>query len=139
MNNNFLAVLNSIKESGGATYHMQTGELNPNSGYIVALHGFEKTFEFHPNPNIFQEQVLSYLTKDILDQIYDRADIYLGFWLHEGKIYFDIVEKIDNLNTAIFEGRRNKQKAIRDCANKKDIFLSAEISADPDIQTDKKY
>jgi hypothetical protein len=111
----------------------------PSSGYIVAQKGFEKAFDFYPNLNVFQEQVLSYLHKDILSQISNRTDVYLGFWLNESKIYFDIVERIHDRETAIKEGIRNGQKSIWDASNQKEIFLVTRVSNDPDIETDKKY
>ena len=134
---NLLNVFNRIVENGGATYNLYTGELNPDNGYMVAQKGFEKVFAFDSNPNAFSEQIKSYLTKDIMDQISNRIDLYLGFWLHEGKIYFDIVERIDSLETALTEGKRNGQKAIYDAANKKEIFLTVEVSADPDFEDEK--
>ena len=132
---NFLNVFNSIVENGGATYNMRTRELNPDSGYMVAQKGFEKVFDFYPNPNVFSEQIQSYLTKDILNQIHDRTDIYLGFWLKDDKIYFDIVDRIMDRSTAIIEGRRNGQFAIYDANEKKDIevHLGKKVSDDSDL------
>jgi len=139
---NLLSVYNSIVKTGGATYNLYTGEFNPDSGYGVAQKGFEHVFDFYQNPNIFSEQVRSYLKHGILDQIYNRSDIYLGFWLNEGKIYFDIVERIPYLETAIAEGKRNEQKAIRDFANNVDIWLdkpTTKVSNDPDLEFDRKH
>jgi len=132
---NFLNVFNSIIENGGATYNINTSELNPGSGYMVAQKGFEKIFDFYRNPNVFSEQVQSYLTKDIWEQIYNRPDIYLGFWLKDGKIYFDIVNRITDRTTAILEGRKNEQLAIYDANEKKEIeiHLGNKVSNDSDL------
>ena len=132
---NFLNVYNCIVENGGATYNIVTGELNPTSGYMVAQKGFEKVFDFYPNYNVFSEQVRSYLIKEILDQIICRSDIYLGFWLKDGKIYFDIVDRIMDRDTAIREGRRNQQLSIYDANEKKDIevHLGRSVANDPDL------
>jgi hypothetical protein len=132
---NFLNVFNSVVENGGATYNIRTRELNPDSGYMVARKEFEKVFHFCQNPNVFSEQIQSYLTKDILAQIYDRTDIYLGFWLKDGKIYFDLVDRIMDRNTAIQEGRRNGQFAIYDANEKKDIevHFGKKVSDDSDL------
>ena len=45
---NLLNVFNRIVENGGATYNLSTGEFNPNSGYGVALKGFERAFRILP-------------------------------------------------------------------------------------------
>lgn len=132
---NFLNVYNQIVENGGATYNMTTGELNPDSGYMVAQMEFEQVFDFYRNPNVFSEQVKSYLTKKILDQLICRSDIYLGFWLKDGKIYFDVVRKIADRDEAIREGRANKQIAIYDANNKVDIevHLGKCVANDSDL------
>jgi hypothetical protein len=136
---NLLNVFNSIIDTGGATYNMRTRELNPDSGYIVAQKGFEKVFDFDGKLNTFQDQIQLYLTAEIWEQIYNRVDLYIGFWVNEEKIYFDIVERIPDIETAMREGRRNEQKAIWNATSKKEIFLSVQVSNDRDIETDKKY
>jgi hypothetical protein len=132
---NFLNVFNHIVEHGGATYNMITGELNPNSGYMVGQKEFERIFDFCRNPNIFSEQVKSYLTKKVIDQLICRSDIYLGFWVKDDKIYFDIIWRMTDRNEAILEGRRNKQIAIYDANEKKDIevHLGRSVSNDSDL------
>ena len=37
-------VFKSIQNTGGASYQLETGELNPSTGYMVAIEGHEKTF-----------------------------------------------------------------------------------------------
>jgi hypothetical protein len=132
---NFLNVFNHIVEHGGATYNMTTGELNPDSGYMVAQREFEQVFDFYRNSNVFSEQIKSYLTKKVVDQLICRSDIYLGFWLKDDKIYFDVVRRMTDRNEAILEGRRNKQIAIYDANEKKDIevHLGRSVSNDSDL------
>jgi hypothetical protein len=132
---NFWNVYHAIVKNGGATYNMTTGELNPNSGYMVAQREFERVFEFYPNLNLFSLQVKSYLNKNVLDQLICRSDIYLGFWLKGGKIYFDVVRRMTDPNEAILERRRNQQIAIYDANEKKDIevHLGRTISNDSDL------
>lgn len=137
---NLWNVYNSIVKTDGATYNFATGEINPDSGYGVAQKGFEKVFEFYPSLNFFSILLKSYMTSEIWEQINNRTDIYLGVWLHKSKLYFDIVEVIPYLETAIREGRRNEQKAIRDFAGNKDIFLEIpQVSNDPDLKFDRKH
>jgi hypothetical protein len=47
----------------------------------------------------------------------------IGTWVHDGAIYFDIVQHIHDLNVAIKIARERGEIAIYDCANLKDITL----------------
>jgi hypothetical protein len=155
---NLLTVFNSIMATRGATYNVNTSELNPSTGYMVAQKGFEKVVELDGELglNQFQYEVRNYWTKDVWDQLYNRTDIYMGFWVNQGKLYIDLVERIENRETAIAEGLRNNQIAIWDAFLQKNIHLqptsyysdksvnnkyrpTLQVSNDPDIETDKKY
>lgn len=121
----------------GASYNLFTGDFNPGSGYMVALSGYEKIVEFPGNLNVFQDTMLNYLQGHVLKAMGD-ADIYLGLWFNDGKLYIDLSERIEDEPTAIKVGLARNQKAIWDATNKRDIVLT-KVSNDPDILTDKKY
>jgi hypothetical protein len=121
----------------GASYNLFTGDFNPGSGYMVALSGYEKIVGFPTTLNSFQDIMLNYLQGRILKVMGD-ADIYLGLWFNDGKLYIDLSERIEDEPTAIKVGLARNQKAIWDANNKREIFLT-KVSNDPDILTDKKY
>jgi len=121
----------------GASYNLFTGDFNPDSGYMVALSGYEKIVGFPSTLNVFQDVMLNYLQGRIL-KVMGEADIYLGFWFNEGTLCIDLSERIEDEPTAIKVGLARNQKAIWDATNKRDIVLT-KVSNDPDIQTDKHY
>jgi hypothetical protein len=121
----------------GASYNIFTGDFNPDSGYMVALDGYERTVGFPSTLNSFQEIMIDYLQGRVLKVMGD-ADIYLGFWFNEGVLCIDISERIEDEPTAIKVGLARNQKAIWDANNQREIFLK-KVSNDPDIQTDKRF
>ena len=53
----------------------------------------------------------------------DGAGIGIGTWVHDGAIYFDLLQNIQDLNIATRMAKRRGEIAIYDCKNQKDILL----------------
>lgn len=125
---NFLSVFDSIKESNGASYNLHTRELNPTTGYMVAIPGFEKSFDIPDTLNKFQDLVIAYaINREMWDKISTNPDkIFLGFWIHDGKLVVDLTENVDDLGTAYHLGVEHSQIAIYDCLKKADIKINIE-------------
>ena len=51
------------------------------------------------------------------------SGIGVGTWIHEGQIYFDLVQHLYNLDVATKLAKENGEIAIYDCANQKEILL----------------
>jgi hypothetical protein len=47
----------------------------------------------------------------------------VGTWMHEGKIYFDLVQHFHGLDEATEQAKQRGEIAIYDCKNQKDILL----------------
>ena len=47
----------------------------------------------------------------------------IGTWIHDGQIYFDIVQHIYNLDGATDIAKQRGEIAIYDCKNQKEILL----------------
>jgi hypothetical protein len=47
----------------------------------------------------------------------------VGTWIHEGQIYFDLVQRIYSLDVATRVAKERGEIAIYDCKNQKDILL----------------
>jgi hypothetical protein len=122
---NFGLIFDSIINSNGASYNLHTRELNPSTGFMVAIPGFEKEYDIPTDLNKFQDIVTSYtINRDMWDKILSNPEgIYLGFWLNEGKLVIDLAENIRDMGTAYHEGFERNQIAIYDCANKHDIKI----------------
>jgi hypothetical protein len=148
--NNLIGVfhyLNAFDGSGdrincGASYNIFNGDFNPDSGYMVALEGYEKVVDMPTDLNRFQDVILNYLQARVWDGMNKEAgDIYIGFWINEGKLYIDLSERIINKHHAMRAGIRRNQKAIWDANKRQEIFLEWKptVSNDSDITTDQKY
>ena len=51
------------------------------------------------------------------------AGMGMGTWIHDGQIYFDLVQHIYNLDVATNMAKKRGEIAIYDCKNQKDILL----------------
>jgi hypothetical protein len=122
---NFTDVFRSIQETGGASYNMTTGILNPETGYMVPIAwNHEEKYTIPQNLFDFSVIVKAYLANH-WDKIMDSPEwIFIGFWLHEGQLYIDLAENIQDFEEAYEAGFDREQKAIYDCTNKRDITIT---------------
>ena len=51
------------------------------------------------------------------------AGLGIGTWIHDGQIYFDLVQHLYNLEIATREAKKRGEIAIYDCTNQKDLLL----------------
>tara|TARA_R110000824_G_scaffold124333_6_gene282740 strand:+ start:1064 stop:1459 length:396 start_codon:yes stop_codon:yes gene_type:complete len=51
------------------------------------------------------------------------AGLGVGTWIHEGQIYFDLVQHIHELDVATKVAKERGEIAIYDCTNQKEILL----------------
>ena len=52
-----------------------------------------------------------------------KAGMGIGTWIHDGKIYFDLVQHLYSLDVATDIAKQRGEIAIYDCKNQKDITL----------------
>ena len=134
---NLIHVFNEVIEKGGATYDLMSGKLNTDSGYMVALPGYETIIQLGSTLTLdkFRNYVIFYLGDKELCVLLGEEETYLGFWLHDGKLYIDIAKRLLDRNEAILLGRANGQHSIYDLNEKKDIevHLGKKVSNDPDL------
>lgn len=131
---NVMECWKSIKETGGASYNMSTGTINPTIGWMVSTEGNERIvpipetwIEFSNAVNQYFRQ-LSSNGKLHLDVLMENESLFLGFWIHEGKLYIDISEWYDMFTDAIEVADKNNQIAIWDCMNKKEFPLQSNLT-----------
>lgn len=104
-----------------------------NNGYTVSI-GEQNTVkldfsdldnELQTTLNIADAIEKQYIImKDLNKKLNTRAvNFSMGFWVNEGLLYIDINLVIENKNLAIALGLSNKQIAIFDNKNKKEIIL----------------
>lgn len=102
----------SIKYNG-ASYSVNTGEINPDTGYMVSLQGHECKL-----PILDTLGVVQYI-KDVSERLI-TDECYIGSWFNEQDElwYLDVSVQVDNLEEAFRIARENKQIAFWDCERK---------------------
>ena len=123
-----LAYINTLLD-GGYT-RLSGGTENPPEGYIVG--GVTE-------PSTMYAEIARSYQPDVSDhyamfkklwRTYDMQldecvapNMGVGTWVHKGKIYFDLVQHIHDLDVATEIAKERGEIAIYDCANLKDITL----------------
>ena len=108
------------KANGGGSYSLNTGKTNPNKGYMVSIEGCEEIHKEIPTDESIREYILTHSEQLAMD------NKYLGIWYNDKKQqwYLDVSINIDDRDKARLFGSINKQEAIWDCANGKEIKLA---------------
>jgi hypothetical protein len=130
------AYINTLLDGGFTRLADKT--INPTEGYIVGgvvepttmanpitelaltdvnahFEGFKKLW--HKYDMLLDEHQATY-------HMYKYASgIGVGTWIHEGQIYFDLVQHLYNLDVATNMAKERGEIAIYDCKNQKDILL----------------
>ncbi len=117
---NFIKLLSLAESNKGATYNVNTGEINPSVGYMVATEG--------------NEFVSGMLTHDVVKDYVNshssalsQPNAYLGIWWDGMNWVLDVSEIFEEKRNAIFFGIIRKQRAIWDNANKKEIAIGRHL------------
>jgi len=85
---------------------------------MVSLNGFEEQLYFDDFDN---KDLKNFIAKNAIHLHNDNR--FVGGWVNDNKVYLDISVSIEDLESAIYIGMHNNQKAIFDCANSKTIIL----------------
>jgi hypothetical protein len=112
---NLKEFISKTKQDKGATYNLETGELNPKSGYFVGIKGAE--YKLGNEDLDIQHFVLENSV-----HLSDRNN-FVGSWVENGLLYLDVVVMFDSLKEAKKEGVNRGQLAIYDANNKNVIEL----------------
>ena len=107
-------LLNHLDAQGGATLNTDLEHADLNHGYMVSLQGHEKTLK--PGD----------LSLELLNEYKHKAqDLggYVGLWLEDNILYLDISTVHYSYRVAMYNAKKNNQKAIYDLANKKTIYV----------------
>ena len=111
-------MINNINEliKNGGSLDKDLQPIKKTAGFMVSMLGYEKTF----NPDDIKgiEQTIINYSKII------SKKCYIGIWENNGLVYIDISKHYENKRQAIKQGIKNKQLAIYDLKNKKDIELT---------------
>ena len=127
-----LAYINTLLDGGFTRLADKT--INPTEGYIVGGVTEPTTMyaevdgSAYPDVNThfkaFTKLWHKYemLLPEYTSNLY-KAGMGVGTWIHEGQIYFDLVQHLYNLDVATDIAKKRGEISIYDCKNQKDILL----------------
>ena len=115
---NLQIFLSEVLKNNGGSYNITTGEYNPTDGYMVSLPNNELVIDADDLCAIVLSE---YIMTNIEELCSDKS--FVGLWIDNGKAYFDVSVKYNDLETACYVGIINDQKAIYDNANAVAIHL----------------
>ena len=126
-----LAYINTLLDGGYTRLADKT--TNPNEGYIVG--GVTKeskmveTFvliddHYAEFKELWQKYEMELDEHQATYRMYKYASgIGVGTWVHDGAIYFDLVQHLYSLDVATKLAKEHGEIAIYDCKNQKEILL----------------
>ena len=130
------AYINTLLD-GGYT-HLADKTINPTEGYIVGgvvepttmanpiteLALTDVNAHFEGFMKLWDKYVMLLEKHQAIYHMYKYASgIGVGTWIHEGQIYFDLVQHLYNLDVATNMAKERGEIAIYDCKNQKEILL----------------
>lgn len=121
-------LLDLISSNGGFTIDLKTGII-PDTGFCVALAGFELIVQIDSDMDKILTNYIANNKSKLLNDTY-----YFGAWKNDNKIYLDIIIIVKNLEIALRLAKINKQIAIYNLDNQKEIFTNNLIFAENNDQ-----
>ena len=130
------AYINTLLDGGFTRLADKT--INPTEGYIVGG-AVEPTTMANPITELALTDVNAHFegfkklwhkydlklneSISLLEPYHIPEAMGIGTWIHDGQIYFDLVQHIYNLDVATDIAKQRGEIAIYDCKNQKDILL----------------
>lgn len=116
---------------GGISYNINTGQVNPESGYMVSIRGYEESF----NVDKFSDKDIQLYTLKHADMLSDTSK-YIGGWLDRDNynVVLDVSINIEDVKQACYIGIINRQTCIYDCRNKRYIHLPSPQTSGTETQ-----
>ena len=128
------AYINTLLDGGFTRLADKT--TNPTEGYIVGGVTEPTTMDLHTD-KLKEVSVLTVSEFEEFKELWNQYELQLdeytsnlykagmgvGTWIHEGQIYFDLVQHLYNLDVATDIAKKRGEIAIYDCKNQKDILL----------------
>lgn len=123
----FNEILNEIKAQGGANITRELNIEHIKSGYMVSYENYEKIV------NINDIDAIKDAINEKIEQLNEikktnhGGAVYFGAWVKDNKIFFDISANIQSKQRALAMGERERQYAIFDVKNGRDIPIECDV------------
>lgn len=110
----------SIKNNG-ITLNVNLERINAKNGFMISITNFEIVLPCDK----FNEEITKQFITDMIKQIniLGSKNHYIGIFINDNKIYFDISIRILEFENALKIGKENDQIAIWDNARMQEIIL----------------
>lgn len=115
-----------FRKAEGFSYDVLNGEMNPESGYMVSIEGFELKLNLSDMSDEDMAEAFDHYLKreDVSNALFNASGgIFFGAWKEGNDIVLDLSVHFDDLETAVKFGKSNNQRAIYDCAAKNSLPL----------------
>ena len=109
-----------VLNNGGATLGADFKPIENKRGYCVSLAGFETRLNVS-NPSakmLFEYYLIIYAERA------RKVGAFVGLWLDNGILYFDLSRVYSDKKKALKEGALNAQLAIYDIARQQSIYIA---------------
>lgn len=110
-------LINDLKNNGGCTLGLKA-----KNGFMVSLMGYERKIKLEENEIKKTLEEYQKIRKELIKKE-NFKNVYIGMWLENGYIYFDISTLIKDYSKALELGKNNKQLAIYNIEENKTIYL----------------
>lgn len=100
------AILDSIHNGQDGSIHLVTGEA-PTKGFMVGGASWTMT--------VIPDMLDGYVIADFIrahNKQLTWDNFYVGWWTHQGRIYFDVAENVDAYSDAMILGQSRKELAV---------------------------
>ena len=108
-----------ILKNGGATLDFMGEIKNFDFGYMVSKKGTDLVIDF----DTLNDYTLHAIIRGYMYNVFGSQVDFVGLWLDNGKLYFDVSALVRDFDNAIQLGKDNEQLAIFDNENKQVITL----------------
>ncbi len=120
--------IKDVIENGGATVDARGDVPLHDGGYYISAEYGEKSFPLWIiDKDLFVEDFISRLFPHDENYQYPDEYRYIGFWVHDDKLYCDKSCHIDNHSRALSKALDNHQLAFWDIANNCEIVIDRDI------------
>lgn len=114
-------IINIIKNGGATLDPNSMTDIPINNGYIISLEGFETKL---PLPKLKYNKINK--TLKTYRQLAIENGTFIGLWVYDKKLYFDLSIYVLDISTAKQLAKLNNQLSIYDCSTKNSFFIGGE-------------
>lgn len=121
--------LDAAQRGEGSSQSARTGK-SPDHGYMVGGNGADEVripmnwiHANRYNLTTVAEKIATVLRTEYGELLYRESYTYLGSWVHNGELYFDVAGNFNDLDTAVDFAKARNEIAIWDVERGEEIYV----------------